>query len=121
MCKKQDASTMRTKCTMHRKQKDLARDLIGVFPVNEFAIRTFATEVASYPKSGEFVSKREALDMIPDIKFDNGATFTGEAIEETVKLLKDERYPPSHHRHQQHTHTHTHTQTYTNSMPISIS
>ena len=79
---------------MHRKQKDLARDLVKVFPINEFAIRTFNNVIKSYPESGEFVSKTKALEIIPDIPFTMGSTYTGEAIKATVKLLENERSGP---------------------------
>ena len=76
---------------MYRKQKDLARDLINVFPVNEFAIRTYSTYVHAHPSSGEFGDETAALSIISDILYKGGATYTGEAIQETVALLKNEQ------------------------------
>ena len=76
---------------VHRKEIDLARDLVNVFPVNGFAIRTFATKITPYPKSGEFVDKNTALSILPGIPFVGGATYTGKAIQEAIDLLENER------------------------------
>ena len=59
--------------------------------MNEFAIRSFATKIRSYPESGEFVDETEALSIIPTIPYLGGATYTGEAIKETVALLENEQ------------------------------
>ena len=70
--------------------KNFAKDLIRLFPINEFAIRSFSTSVTSYPASGAFLNKDDALSNIDAMKYDNEGTYTGVAFEDTVKLLENE-------------------------------
>jgi hypothetical protein len=71
--------------------KKFAKDLVQVFPINEFAIRSFSHAISSYPASGAFVDKRAARENIDAMRYDNSLTYTGEALEHTVKLLENER------------------------------
>merc|ERR1719305_498540 len=71
--------------------KNFAKDLIQVFPINEFAIRSFSHAITSYPASGVFVGKKEARENIDAMRYDNSLTFTGKALEQTVELLENER------------------------------
>ena len=75
----------------HSEVKNFAKDLIQVFPINEFAIRSFSHAISSYPASGAFVDKRAARENIDAMRYDNSLTYTGEALEHTVKLLENER------------------------------
>ena len=75
----------------HSEVKNFAKDLIQVFPINEFAIRSFSRDITSYPASGAFVGKKEARDNIDAMRYDNSLTYTGNALEHTVKLLENER------------------------------
>ena len=43
----------------HSEVKNFAKDLIQVFPINEFAIRSFSHAITSYPASGVFVGKKK--------------------------------------------------------------
>ena len=69
--------------------KNMAMDLVNVFPINEFAIRSFSSEVTPYPASGAFVGKSEARAAIKSMSYDNLVTYTGEALEHTIGLLED--------------------------------
>ena len=71
-------------------------DLVNVFPINEYAIRSFSKEVTPYPASGEFVGKSEAQAAIESMAYDNDATYTGKALEHTVSLLEDKTYVAIH-------------------------
>ena len=73
----------------HSEVKNFAKDLIRLFPINEFAIRTFSDDVTPYPASGAFVGKEDALSNIDAMKYDNKGTLTGVAFEDTVELLED--------------------------------
>ena len=72
--------------------KNLAQDLVNVFPINEFAIRSFSSQITPYPASGEFVGESGARDAIESMAYDNGITYTGEALEQTISLLEDKTY-----------------------------
>ena len=72
--------------------KNLAIDLVNVFPINEYAIRSFSTEVTPYPPSGEFVDRAEARRNIESMLYENGGTQTGDAFEHTINLLENETY-----------------------------
>ena len=76
--------------------KNLAMDLVNVFPINEYAIRSFSSVVTPYPASGEFLGKSEARAAIKSMDYDNHATYTGKALEHTVSLLEDKTYVAVH-------------------------
>ena len=81
-------------CThIHRRELELARDLVNVFPASEFALLTFAepSSIVTYPRSGEFVDKATALSLIPGMRYTKGGTYTGWAIGRVVKMLENER------------------------------
>jgi len=73
----------------YREMKNLAMDLVNVFPINEFAIRSFSSEVTPYPASGAFLGKSAARAAIKSMTYDNQATYTGDALEHTISLLED--------------------------------
>merc|ERR1712025_440333 len=72
-----------------REMKNMAQDLVNVFPINEFAIRSFSSVITPYPASGAFVGKSGARGAIESMTYDNRQTRTGEALEQTADLLED--------------------------------
>ena len=75
-----------------REMKNLAQDLVNVFPINEFAIRSFSSQITPYPASGEFVGESLARGAIKSMTYDDRQTMTGEALEHTFGLLQDYTY-----------------------------
>ena len=74
----------------HRQQVALARDLINVFPVNEFAIRTFSSRIYKFPSSGAWLDKTTALQTLNNIRYSSGGTSTNIALRHATDLLKYE-------------------------------
>ena len=78
---------------VHSDEKNLAKELVRVFPVDEFAVVSFGTTTARYPTSGGFVDKDTALKMIPSIAHHVGLqkASTGKALKEAAKMFENER------------------------------
>jgi len=48
--------------------KNFAMDLVDVFPINEFAIRSFSSVITPYPASGHFVGKEAATTNLQNMR-----------------------------------------------------